>query len=452
MKTRCRAIWLLLTVLVASSGFSQSWKAGVARMVITPKEPQWMAGYAARTHASEGTLHDLWAKALALEDERGQKAVLVTTDLLGFPKALSDRIRTRLNQQAGLTKAQILLNSSHTHSGPVLASALYDIYPLDVDERAKIDRYTRQLEDQIVALVSQALQKMEPVQLFAQNGVTRFQVNRRNNSEGNLREQTDLNGPNDYAVPVIKVVNAAGKLKALAFGYACHPTVLDQYQWSGDYVGFAQLELEKAHPGVTALFFQGAAGDQNPIPRRTIPLARQYGRELAAAVDRVLDEPMRPLPAQLRTAYSEIELPLAPPPAQSELIKMSQGAEGYPKRWASRMLAEKEQGQPVRSSYPYPLQVWQLGNQAVFSFGGELVIDYAIACKKQFGPDVFVLGYSNDVMGYIPSPVILQEGGYEGATSQMVYGLPSVWAPGIFDRIQQEVSKLAEQAGIPAVK
>ncbi|MEI7584536.1 neutral/alkaline non-lysosomal ceramidase N-terminal domain-containing protein [Runella sp.] len=440
-------LWLI-GFLIISSTWAKGWKAGVAKAIITPKESVWQAGYASRTHASEGKLHDLWAKALALEDENGKKCVLVTTDMLGFPKAMSDRIRIQLNQQFGLTKAQIILNSSHTHSGPVLDDALHDIYPLDANEEAKIARYSRQLEAQIIALVGQAIKDLEPVELFAQNGVTRFQVNRRNNKEGTLREQTELKGPNDYAVPVIKAVTANGKLKAVAFGYACHPTVLDIYQISGDYPGFAQIELEKAHPGVTALFFQGAAGDQNPLPRRTISLTRQYGRELAAAVDRVLEEPMRSLPAQLQTAYSEITLPLSPPPTEAELIKTQGETTPYLKRWATRMLAEKKQGKPFITSYSYPLQVWKLGDQPLFSFGGELVIEYAIECKKRFGQDIFVMGYSNDVMGYIPSATILKEGGYEGASSQMVYGLPSVWGTSVPELIYAEINRLAEQVGI----
>lgn len=444
-------LWLI-GFLVISTTWAKGWKAGVAKVIITPKESVWQAGYASRTHPSEGKLHDLWAKALALEDENSKKSILVTTDMLGFPKAMSDRIRVQLNSKFGLTKAQIILNSSHTHSGPVLDDALHDIYPLDATEEAKIARYSRQLEAQIITLVGQAIKDLEPVELFAQNGVTRFQVNRRNNKEGALREQTELKGPNDYAVPVIKAVTDNGQLKAIAFGYACHPTVLDIYQFSGDYPGFAQIELEKAHPGTTALFFQGAAGDQNPLPRRTISLALQYGRELAAAVDRVLEEPMRPLLSQLQTAYSEIMLPLSAPPTEAELIKTQGETTPYLKRWATRMLAEMKQGKPFITSYSYPLQVWKLGDQPLFSFGGELVIEYAIECKKRFGSDIFVMGYSNDVMGYIPSYTILKEGGYEGASSQMVYGLPSVWDASVPELIYAEVNRLAEQLSIPKVK
>ncbi|WP_080056413.1 neutral/alkaline non-lysosomal ceramidase N-terminal domain-containing protein [Spirosoma aerolatum] len=446
-------VWLIwFGVCLQHTASADGWKAGAASVLITPKESQWQAGYASRTHAADGTLHDLWAKALALEDETGHRAVLVTTDMLGFPKVMSDRIRERLNSQFHLTKAQIILNSSHTHSGPVLDNALQDIYPLDAREQETIDRYSRWLEAQIVTLVEQAFQKLEPAVLSAQNGVTRFQVNRRNNKEGALLEQTELKGPNDYAVPVIKIANASGQLKAIVFGYACHPTVLDLYQWSGDYAGFAQLELEKTHPGVTALFFQGAAGDQNPLPRRTIPLARQYGQELAAAVERVLNEPMQNLTPQLRTAYSEIQLPLSAPPSEADLTKTIQESEGYLKRWATRMLAEKRQGKTFISHYPYPVQVWQLGNQPILSFGGELVVQYTIDCKKRFGPHIFVMGYSNDVMGYIPSTTILQEGGYEGATSQMVYGLPATWAPEAPALIYQEINRLADQVGVPKLK
>lgn len=64
--------------------------------------------------------------------------------------------------------------------------------------------------------------------------------------------------------------------------------------------------------------------------------------------------------------------------------------------------------------------------------GGEVVIEYSIVLKQIFGQDIFVLGYSNDVMAYIPSATILGEGGYEGATSQMVYGLPGTWKFRVF--------------------
>ena len=90
-----------------------------------------------------------------------------------------------------------------------------------------------------------------------------------------------------------------------------------------------------------------------------------------------------------------------------------------------------------------------LGDQPVISLGGELVIDYAIQLKRIFGQHIFVMGYSNDVMSYIPSVRILREGGYEAASSQVVYGMPSTWKADIETLIMYEALKVAEKAGVP---
>ena len=88
---------------------ARGWRAGVARVDITPEDTLWLAGYAARTHAATGTLTRLWVKALALEDSLGHRAVLVTSDLVGYPKAVSDTIRDRCWRRYGLSREQILL-------------------------------------------------------------------------------------------------------------------------------------------------------------------------------------------------------------------------------------------------------------------------------------------------------------------------------------------------------
>ncbi|WP_439481464.1 neutral/alkaline non-lysosomal ceramidase N-terminal domain-containing protein [Cyclobacterium plantarum] len=427
---------------------SLQWKAGVSKIDITPKEPIWMAGYGGRDHPFEEVIHPIWIKALALEDASGKRAVLITSDLLAMPKALSDRIRAGLKEKFGLGKSQIIINSSHTHSGPVLENSLSDIYPMNEEQKEQVRDYSDALVNNMFKLVDEAFASMQSAHLFVENGVTRFQVNRRNNMENELEGTSDLKGPNDYSVPVIKVANGAGDIMAIAFGYACHPTVMGDYAISGDYPGFAQIELEKTYPGAVALFFQGAGADQNPLPRRTISLSQQYGKSLAAAVERVLGEEMRQLEASIHTAYSEVDLALATPPSMEALSKFIASASGYQKRWATRMQEERSKGIETMKSYPFPVQIWKLGDQPIMILGGETVIEYAIQLKKVFGQQIFVMGYSNDVMAYIPSTTILREGGYEGASSQMVYGLPSTWASNIEIDILHEFLRLADQVGV----
>jgi len=447
-------IFLFLLSFLPCSLIAQkkSWKAGTSKTIITPQEPLWMAGFASRTEPAQGTLHELWIKALALEDAEGNRAVLVTTDLLGLPKELSDQIRTKLETRFLLSKSQVILNSSHTHSGPVLSNSLSDIYPLDQSQMEQVRRYSEKLAQQVVDLAGQAFDNLEPAGIFAENGVARFQVNRRNNDANTLDRLTELNGPSDAAVPVLKVVNGQGNLTAVVFGYACHPTVLSGYEWSGDFPGFAQIELEKLYPGTTALFFQGAGADQNPLPRHTVPLAKQYGKTLAAAVERVLSEDMKQLAPHLQTAYSEVDLPLTTPPTSEELSQYIERSSGYQQTWAIRLLEVTKAGNPMPTSYPFPVQAWKLGDLPIMALGGELVVEYAIQLKRIFGQHIFVMGYSNDVMSYIPTATILREGGYEGAIAQMVYGLPSPWDSDLEILILNEMIHVAEKAGIPKPK
>ncbi len=427
---------------------SYGWKAGVSCANITPVKPIWQGGYASREHVSEGVLTEIWAKALAIQDARGEKAVLVTMDLIGIPKSMSENIKGRLKNLYRLSDGQIILNTSHTHSGPALADNLLDVYPMDPLQLADVKQYSKALENKVVKMVGKSLGKMRPVKIYSGNGVARFQVNRRNNSEKELAVQTELKGPVDHAVPVLKVIGGNGRLEAVVFGYACHGTVLNGYQISGDYMAFAQMTIEKLHPRATAMFFQGAAGDQNPLPRRSVALAKQYGQELASAVERVLAEEMTLLPPELKTAYAEIELSLEEPPGEKELVENSQTGTGYQQRWAKRMLNNTRQGKKPASTYPYPIQAWRLGPQLIFALGGEPTVKYSIDLKGFFGKDVFVMGYSNDVMGYIPSEKILSEGGYEGESSQIAYGLPSKWKTGIEDKICREMIKLAGSIGV----
>ena len=89
-----------------------------------------------------------------------------------------------------------------------------------------------------------------------------------------------------------------------------------------------------------------------------------------------------------------------------------------------------------------------IGDQPVFSLGGEVTIEYTIKLKQMFGNNLYVAAYTNDVMGYIPSLKVLREGGYEGETSQMVYGLPSKWQPSIESDILGKAFELGTKVGL----
>src|SRR6516162_4003595 len=114
-----RSSLVLLAILALSNDLSAQtgWKAGVAKVIITPDKPMWLSGYSSRDKPAEGKIHDLWAKALALEDKKGKRCVLVTMDLVGIPRELSVVVCKAIEKKHGLTREAVMLSVSHTHSG-----------------------------------------------------------------------------------------------------------------------------------------------------------------------------------------------------------------------------------------------------------------------------------------------------------------------------------------------
>jgi len=444
-------IWFALAPLPTWAADPPGWKAGVAKIAITPEQPMWMSGYSSRTKPAEGKLTDLWAKALVLEDARGHRGVLVTLDLVGIERALSLEVCELVEKKYGLKRAAIILNTSHTHCGPVVRSNLNVMYMLDETQQKYIHEYADTLRDRIVRVVGEALGKLQPANLSWATGNAGFAVNRRENVEKDvpmLREMGKLKGPVDHDVPVLAVRDAGGSLKAIVFGYACHATVLSFQQWCGDYPGFAQIDLEKEHPGAIALFWAGCGADQNPLPRRSVELAQKYGHELAAAVNAVLQGKMTPLESSLAHAYAEVDLPFDELPTREKLAQDVLAENKYIANRAKLLLAELQKSGSLRATYPYPVQTWKLGSDLrLVTLGGEVVVEYALRLKKEIGPGkTWVMGYANDVMAYIPSAKVLKEGKYEGDTSMIYYGQPTVWGPRIEERIvaavHEQVAKL----------
>ena len=103
-------------------------------------------------------------------------------------------------------------------------------------------------------------------------------------------------------------------------GAGTHNTTLTDkcYEVCGDYAGFAQARIEEEHPGVTALFVLGCAGDSNPYPRGTMDMARAHGATLAKEVNRVLASKLLPIRGPLKTVFGKVDLPLQEPPAQTK--------------------------------------------------------------------------------------------------------------------------------------
>ena len=144
---------LLVLLLPALTLQGAGFRAGTGRKAITPKEPVWLNGYAAREKPSEGASHDLWAKALVLEESPSSRYIIVTVDVLGLSKEIADQAAERIMKQYAVDRSRILLNSSHTHAAPVIWPCLSGMFELTVAEQQALSRYGHGLTDALVGSV-----------------------------------------------------------------------------------------------------------------------------------------------------------------------------------------------------------------------------------------------------------------------------------------------------------
>lgn len=427
----------LLSLLPARSP-AADWQAGFAKVAITPEEPMFASGYGARNKPSDGKVHDLYAKAAVLRDPAGKMVLFVSTDLVGVPATMARFLCEAVQQKHGLPRADVMITCSHTHCGPALDDPLSHMLDMNEQDWNEVRKYQRVLNAKLLNVVDRAMENLQPARLSTGSGICRFAANR--------RPPKGL-GPYDHSVPVLRITTADGaKLRGVIFGYACHNTTLNIYQWCGDYAGFAQLFLEERHPAATALFFSGCGGDQNPLPRRQLELAEKYGRMLALGVQRALESEMMPVTGRLKTGFQHVHLPFDRLPEKEEIEQNLNSSSRYERARARFLLDQIAADGRLAASYPYPVQVWELGEELTWvALGGEVVVDYALRLKREMGESrTWIAGYANDVMAYIPSERVLAEGGYEGGRSMLYYQRPSPWKSGLEDAIVTTVREISE--------
>jgi len=441
---------ILIAILLSVAGLrGASLMTGVGRVDITPAGPIWMSGYAARTHASDGALMALWAKALAIESGPGQRIVIVTTDVVGVPRVVVDEVAARVEKLHGLKRPQFLINASHTHTGPVVWQNIPNLTVFPPAEQEKLLVYQRWFTDALVAAIGAALRDLAPATVEYGEGSVDFAINRRQGISGGVKIGVSPNGPVDHTAPVLKIIGADGTLRAVLFGYACHNTTLtaEIYQLSGDYAGFAAAELERRHPGATALFLMLCGADQNPNPRGTVELARKYGDALAAEVDRVIAARLKPVAGPIRTAFRLTTLQLAPRTRQDFETELKSSLAAQVRR-AQMMLNALDSGNAI-DRIEYPVQAVRFGHDlTLIVLGGEVTVDYSLRFKREYtGEPILVAGYSNDVMCYIPSARVLREGGYEANDSMIYYGQSGPFSEDVEDRILAAVHRVTKDVG-----
>ncbi len=430
MRTSCALLFLIPALTFGEDRIP----VGVARIDITPDYRVRLSGYGNRREESDGVEQRIWAKAMAIGDDQNG-VVLLTVDNLGVPEEVNGVVARRLKERFGWDRSRLAVCSSHTHSAPMLTNVAPTLFgmPIPPEHQRNIDRYTRELTQKLVTVVEEAIKARQPSLIEFARGKVGFAANRRT-----------ANGPVDHDLPVVRVTDAQGGIRAVLANYACHCTTLggDFNRIHGDWAGHAQELIERSIPGCVAMVSIGCGADANPSPRTGLKFSLQHGEALAAEVQRLMKGKWKRLKPPTKTSYASITLQFDKIPSRAEWEQRAKqpGAIGY---HAQVQIKRLDAGDTLPTTLPYPVQSWVFGDDLVMVFlGGEVVVDYSLRLKRQFDASrIWVTAYANDVPCYIPSVRILNEGGYEAEGAMIYYNRPTRFAPDVEQRIIEEVRR-----------
>lgn len=452
-------------------------QAGWAEVEITPPLGIALGGRGGPETAAKQVLDPLMAQLLYLRDAKDAGFVLVSFDLIGLPPSLSERLRTRIVHELGVEYPLVVLNASHTHSGPYM---LHDLMA-GVTPAPKIEvEYFNMLTQQIIAAARVARKSLRPVSVETYRGTSHVAINRRGrNNAGKVVMIPNTSGPINVQVWVLEVTPEDGSSPAFVFSYACHPVIVYGYARaaiSADFPGVTRSILRERLGASHVQFVQGTAGDvrprvladleahrfRKPTAEHLQTAGQQLAEDVLAAMKSFTTRSTKLSSSNQETGRVQgklsggklLRLDLAAsearpflrrddPPARVILETMARESQSeFRRAVAAYWLARYDSDQGFAKGDPWPVGLVRLADDEwICCFAGEPCVEWAPKVKQWLGlRDVFVWGYAQQALTYLPTEALLPEGGYEvDACNYARAQSPARFAPGIEEAVRRSL-------------
>ncbi|MCX6380894.1 MAG: neutral/alkaline non-lysosomal ceramidase N-terminal domain-containing protein [Armatimonadetes bacterium] len=416
--------------------------AGVCETNITPPLGVWMSGYGLRPTGATRIHDELYARAVVIDDGT-TRLVLISADIIVFAPDSVERLRSQIASFLNTEAHCIMLHATHTHGGPYVG-----IFRCMGEHDTE---YMSVLERKIVGCAKQAAQTLYPVYLTY--GETTAQI-------GVKRRQSLQNGRtvlgHDYAgvvapkVQTLNVNHLDGRLFALLFSHACHPTTMGgenlaiTAEWCGAAVEqlknrFRTEENTRLQPPLP-IFLQGCCGDINPNWRGSWESVEANGKVIADAAHQALWNAHGRLDPALSAEEVTVNLPMLEPPsieecdaqvafweqrlAEDRAKSAHQGVILYDEgilNWARDYRAFAGMTD-FHETQPFTIQRLTLGGIHLLGFPAEMFVQYQLDFAAQSPAPVFSLAYTNGCWNYLPTSAEYPRGGYEVLDANKYYG------------------------------
>ncbi len=372
---------LLLAGLVALPLLTQgsNFRAAIATRIVTPDPLQPVSGGVGPSNPVTAKRDDLTVRALVLATDEATVAIM-STDFLGFPAALGDRIRRAVPRLPG---DHILIGATHTHSAP-------DAYGFP-DGRGGFAADLKYLDwvcEQAAAALNEALDNLASAQLRIATG----------DAQGKIAYNYYAEQLYDPRCSVIQCLTPEGTPIATLVNYAVHPEVLGANAGfsSPDLIGPLYTRIKEKGGGI-GIFMNGAQGGMVTADNRT-----DSGRDA-----RTWDECVR-----IGNLLGDEALRLiADAPVQSD-PKIIVRAERVTFPVESQLLQQIMKLSPLKygngnsKEMTTTLNLVQVGNAQILTIPGEALPNIGYYLKRQMkGEHQLLFGLTNDAFGYILTAV-----------------------------------------------
>ena len=401
-----------------------------------------MMGFAGRDRerGCEGVHDELYVRALYLE-HGGEEALILGLDLCLPCREDVDRYKGAIGRRMDMAPRRILLNASHTHSGPSVGRWAYAAY-------AALDRlYHDELELAVVAAACEAREAAVEVTLWAGETRSALPMSRRSKDEhGKVQFRPNPEGVVYDFLPVCLLRDSKGDAICLMFSVSCHPSNNCGHYISADYPGVAMELLDKHLGGPASLFLQGVGGDAKACvinrgdhwgtaPDTWGEIA-EAGTMVAEEVIALLDAGLVQVEPEVRAHSVETRWPLAPAMDRAgyQVVIAEPDSTELKRLWAGRQIERMDRGEQLAETVPVSVHGVQLGRGLrLIGIEGEAVAGLGFLIRNLYaGGATFPLGYTDGGQLYLPTEDMLDEGGYE-VDSYYEYGYPAPLAKG-FER------------------
>ena len=433
--------FLLVGVFTAIAAAAEL-RIGSAAVVITPPLGTPLAGYY-ETRISDSVHDDLYAKAIVLECG-GNRAAMVSCDLISMPITVAQEARRLIERDTGLKADQVTISATHAHTGPILPGRTAR-ETSDGPGGDLAQEYVQQLPGKISASVKQAIDKLALANASAAVGrEEHLSFNRRyimkdgsvGWNPGKLNPKIDHPaGPIDPAVSVVYFESADGVPMGTYVNFSMHPDTVGGLQISADYPGFMCNMLGRIK-GETMLtiFTNGTCGDINHVnvnnrdPQKDFDEARRIGTVLAGEVIKSYGrlKPVNADAVRFKREVVKLELPTFTP---EELLRARQSAVKFGKdapSFLERVNAFKIVDVAAREGKPWELdvQVIALGDDIAWvGLPGEIFVELGLAIKEASPFRCTIIAeLANGAIGYIPTKKAFEQGNYEPVSARCAAG------------------------------